>query len=138
MPIIEQKGYSMRTSRKRRSQWVAEPKGFISAQGVCAQDFLRGQSNLQKAGSVLESLARELGLDGALKLHDIRDQWANVFKRPLSLHTYPSTLIGENLFVNVDSPVWLQEINFLKSELIEKLRPFGVKDIKFRLGKVSP
>lgn len=93
---------------------------------------------MQSAGSVLESLARELGIDGALRLHQVRDRWSNVFKGPLSLHSYPSSLRGESLLVNVDSPVWLQEINFLRAEMLERLGPFGVKDIRFRLGKVSP
>lgn len=138
MPTTDQRGYSIQTSRKKRCLWAAGPRGFMSARGAYALDFLRGLSELQKAGSVLESLAKEIGIDGALRLHNIRDHWANVFKKPLSLHSYPSSLIGNNLFVNVDSPVWLQEINFLRPELLEKLRPFGVKDIRFRLGKVSP
>jgi predicted nucleic acid-binding Zn ribbon protein len=66
-------------------------------------------------------MARELGLDSALRLHQVRDCWDNVFKGPLSLHSYPSSLRGESLLVNVDSPVWLQEINFLRAEILKKL-----------------
>jgi hypothetical protein len=41
------------------------------------------------------------------------------------------------MLLNVDSPVWLQELNYFKKDIIEKLCPYGIKDIRFKLGNVT-
>lgn len=38
--------------------------------------------------------------------------------------------------MNVDSPVWLQELNFFKEEIIKKLGSYGVREVRFRLGRI--
>jgi hypothetical protein len=45
---------------------------------------------------------------------------------------------GKLLLVYVSSPVWLHEMRFLKTDLIDKINlllgPPGVKDIRFKVG----
>ncbi len=41
------------------------------------------------------------------------------------------------ILLNVDSPVWLQELNYFKKDIIEKLSPYGIKEVRFKLGGVS-
>jgi predicted nucleic acid-binding Zn ribbon protein len=92
---------------------------------------------LKKAESSLASLASELGLDGSLVLYRIKADWVTVFKGPLSQHTSPHGYQNGRLLVLVDSPVWIQQLNFLKSEMLRKLKEYGVKDLWFKLGAVA-
>ena len=50
----------------------------------------------------------------------------------------PSSLSGNELLLNVDSPVWLQELKFYKEDIIKKVAPYRVRAVRFRLGRVNP
>ena len=39
--------------------------------------------------------------------------------------------------MNVDSHVWLQELNFLKRDIVKKLSPYGVRTVRLRIGKTQ-
>lgn len=91
---------------------------------------------LERADSALSRLVKDLGMENALRLHRIKARWEDLFGEPLSSHIYPARLDGGHLLVNADSPAWLQQTSFYKAEMLEKLRPFGVKDIRLRTGAV--
>jgi hypothetical protein len=92
---------------------------------------------LEKADSAIYSLVKDLGMENALRLYHIKASWGAIFQEPLSLHTSPSKFTDGVLIINVDSPVWLQQINFYKTNIIKKLSRFGVKDIRLKLGRVN-
>lgn len=50
---------------------------------------------------------------------------------------WPSKLSEGEILLNVDSPVWLQELNYYKEDIIKKLNSYGIKEVRFRLGRVS-
>jgi hypothetical protein len=110
----------------------------MSAQGACVRGFFGKLSDLERAGTVLGSLVKDLGLESALALYRIRENWESVFRGPLSLHSSPSGLSRGRLLVNVDSPAWLQQLNFYRKDVVRKLASFGVKDVRFKLGRVRP
>lgn len=91
---------------------------------------------MERADSALSQLIRDLGMESALRLHRIKARWDSLFGEPLSLHIYPSRLDKGQLLVNADSPAWLQQTSFYKADMLEKLGPFGVKDIRLRIGPV--
>jgi hypothetical protein len=91
---------------------------------------------LERADSALSRLVREMGMENALRLHRIKARWDDLFGEPLSSHIYPARLEGGQLLVNADSPAWLQQTSFFKAGIIEKLCPFGVKDVRLRMGAV--
>ena len=49
----------------------------------------------------------------------------------------PALFSRGELLIIVDSPVWLQELNFYKEDIMNKLNFYGVGAIRFRLGRVS-
>jgi hypothetical protein len=122
--------------RRRRLLSRAGHERYIYVQGVCVLDLQRRLYDLRKAGIALLSLVKNLGIESALGLYSIREHWEQVFREPLSLHSSPSSLRNGKLTVNVDSPAWLQQMNFLRTDLLGKLSPFGVTEIRLRLGKV--
>nr|NIR13570.1 DUF721 domain-containing protein [Desulfobacterales bacterium] len=56
---------------------------------------------------------------------------------PLALHTFPRYLSGSRLTMDVDSHAWLQQASFLKSEILKKLKPYGVSDLLMRIGRIE-
>ncbi|MDH5203741.1 MAG: DUF721 domain-containing protein [Nitrospirota bacterium] len=92
---------------------------------------------MQRADSLILPLVRELGFEDGVRLAEMKKKWDDLFHEPLSSHMSPLMLSGGEVILNVDSPVWLQELNFLKEDLIKKLSHYGVRSVRFRLGRVS-
>lgn len=89
---------------------------------------------MKKAGSVLSSLISQLGLEDRIRLDSLQRQWTALFSEPLTLHAFPVELAGKRLTIHVNSPIWLHQLQFLKREILVKLKPFGVADIVLRKG----
>jgi hypothetical protein len=92
---------------------------------------------VKRADSLLNPFIRELGIEDGVKLAEIRRNWYNLFDKPLSYHMSPFILSKGEILLNVDSPVWLQELTFYKEDIIKKMSSYGVKTVRFRLGRVS-
>ena len=92
---------------------------------------------MRRADSLLAPLISNLGISDGVRLAGIRKDWSSLFSDPVPLHTYPLMLSGDELLIAVDSPVWLQELQFYKENIVKKLGSYGVKAVRFRLGRVS-
>jgi len=92
---------------------------------------------MEKAGSLLGPLVKRLGIESGVRLSHIKNDWHTLFGNPLSLHMSPSKLTEGELLLNVDSPIWIQQLNFCKREIKAKLGAYGVREIRFRIGKVA-
>lgn len=64
--------------------------------------------------------------------------WAEVVTEEISRQTEAIKVKNRVLYVNTKSPVWAQELNFLKKEIIDKINAMAgleaVKDIRFKAG----
>ncbi len=87
--------------------------------------------------SDLEAIIKELGLVEELKLQKIQKAFTNLFKPPFTAHLYPVKLNKGELLFHVDSNEWLYEIRLHEQKMLEKLRPYGVSSIRFRLGRIK-
>ncbi|OGW39388.1 MAG: hypothetical protein A2Y97_12845 [Nitrospirae bacterium RBG_13_39_12] len=92
---------------------------------------------MRRADSLIIPLIRELGIKDDLILAEIKKNWHKIFNKPLSYHMYPFKFSNGEILINVDSPVWLQELNLRKEEILRKMNSYEVKTIRFRLGRVS-
>jgi len=90
-----------------------------------------------KTDSLLAPILKNLGIEEGVRLAQIKNNWHKIFEKPLSLHMSPSKLSECELLLNVDSPIWLQQLGYYKREITQKLYPYGVKDVRFRLGRIS-
>lgn len=93
---------------------------------------------MKRADSILTPLIRDLGIENGARLAQIQAHWHTLFQQPLSLHLWPSQLSADELVLNVDSAVWLQELTFRKQTIIERLSPYRIQTVRFRLGRVPP
>ncbi len=92
---------------------------------------------MKKAGSLLDPILRQLGIEAGVRLAHMKSEWSALFEKPLSLHMSPGRLSEGELLLFVDSPLWIQQLNYYRQEIVAKLARYGVKDVRFRLGRVS-
>jgi len=92
---------------------------------------------VKRADSLIIPLVKELGVEDGVRLAEMKKNWDDLFNEPLVSHMSPFMLSGGEVILNVDSPVWLQELNFLKEDIIKKLHHYDVRSVRLRLGRVS-
>lgn len=93
-------------------------------------------------GSIMDGTLRALEIDVPLKAHSIWGAWEEIVGTSVALHAQPRSIHNRILFINVSHSTWIQQLQFLKSTLIEKINSYLgeplVEDIRFKLGKISP
>jgi hypothetical protein len=92
--------------------------------------------------SVVDETLRALGIDAPIKSYSLFNAWREIVGKTIALQTQPRSLRNQILFVDVSHSTWIQQLQFLKPQLLEKLNAFlgepSIRDIRFRLGKISP
>jgi len=92
-------------------------------------------------GSVLDGTLKALELDVPLKAHSIWGAWKEIVGESVALHAQPRSIHNRILFINVSHSTWIQQLQFLKATLIEKINAcLGeplIEEIRFKLGKIS-
>jgi hypothetical protein len=96
----------------------------------------------QSIHSILEKTLKALEIDVPLKSYSIWGAWKEIVGESVSLQTQPRVIRNRILFIDVSHPTWMQQLQFLKPTLLEKINAFlrepYIQDIRFRLGKISP
>jgi len=92
---------------------------------------------LKRLGEFLPRVFDRIGVSERLAQQKAVFLWKKVVGRDISKQTEPNRIEQGILFVSVSNPVWMNELVFLKSEIIRKLNELigqkAVKDIKFYL-----
>ncbi len=91
---------------------------------------------MKRIDSLLSPLVKGLGIEEAVRFEGLKAEWTKIFREPLSLHMSPSRLSNGVLLINVDTPVWLHQINFYRVEILQNLTAFGIRDVRFRIGRI--
>ncbi len=92
----------------------------------------------QKIGDVLPQLIRKMGLEKGIEQYKALNIWHQVVGREISAHTKPGWVNYGILWVIVDDPIWHQELEFLKQQIVEKLNQhlqIKLRGIKFIQNK---
>ena len=92
-------------------------------------------------GTTLQQAMEAARIDVDLDAYRLWQYWEDVVGQPIAQNTQPEAIKGNLLLVNVSSAPWMQQLQFLKSELIEKLNEaLGkdlVGDIRFKIGPLD-
>ena len=98
--------------------------------------------NPQSLRSILEKTLKTLEIDVPLKTYSIMGAWEEIVGESVAAQAQPRSVRSRVLFVDVIHPTWMQQLQFLKSTLLEKVNSFLgeslIQDIRFKLGKISP
>jgi hypothetical protein len=95
----------------------------------------------QKIRSILEDTIRALEIDVQLKTYSILGAWGEIVGESVAEHSQPRSIRNRILFLDVSHSTWMQQLQFLKPTLLEKVNNFLgeplIQDIRFKLGKIS-
>jgi len=91
-------------------------------------------------GNILGDALNKFRTDSDLELVSIFSIWKDVFGEGIANNSKPAGFKGKMLIVYVSSPVWIQELQYYKKNMITKINDALGKelvcDIKFRIGAV--
>jgi len=89
----------------------------------------------QQIGNVFSQLFRDLGIDKAIQQNQAVSRWADIVGERIAQISTADRIENGVLYVKVNSPVWRNELVFMKGNLInsvnDALAKNIVKDIKF-------
>jgi predicted nucleic acid-binding Zn ribbon protein len=92
-------------------------------------------------GTILQQAIEASRIDVDLDAYRLWQQWKDVVGPAIAENTRPEVIKGKLLVVHVSSAPWMQQLQFLKPELIKKLNEtIGkevVGDIRFKIGPVN-
>lgn len=90
--------------------------------------------------SVLEQTLRGLELDVPIRTYSLFSAWKEIVGDTIALQTQPRTIRNHILFIDVSHSTWMQQLQFLKPTLLEKINSFLreplIEDIRFKVNKI--
>lgn len=97
--------------------------------------------NITDISTILHKSFKKLKLGTILREHKILKVWDKAVGEKISRKAQPYKVIGSTLYVKVLNSPWMQELNFMKNIIIEKindeLKENEVEKIIFRAGIVE-
>jgi predicted nucleic acid-binding Zn ribbon protein len=107
-------------------------------------DSKKNNKELIHIGPILKSLLssyQDSATFSVGKLNQIVNVWTSVTGKAISDNTKPYIIKGKLLHVNVTSSVWIQQLQYIKTDLITRLNAAlggeHVDNIKFKIGKIQ-
>ncbi len=92
-------------------------------------------NKVQDIGQVFKALFKDLGIEKSIEQHKAVNIWPEIAGERVAGLSKAEKIERGVLYVKVESPVWRNELVFLKAEIIKKmntaLHKSVVKDIKF-------
>jgi hypothetical protein len=92
-------------------------------------------------GQILDLLFRKLGYDKKIREQKAMFLWNEVVGEHVAAHAQPTQIDNGKMSVVVSDSIWLTELSLLRMQYIakinEELGSMIVKDIEFKIGKVS-
>jgi predicted nucleic acid-binding Zn ribbon protein len=92
-------------------------------------------------GNVIRDMLKNHRLETDTSLTRVWDVWEEAVGEVIAANTRPAAFKGDLLIVNATSSSWLQQLRFLKPEIIRKINhvlgEVPVREIKFKIGPVD-
>ncbi len=96
---------------------------------------------LEHLGAVLDQSLKRFDLTARLDEYGVWPIWNDIVGKTIANNAQPEKIRNGTLFVKVTSPVWMQQLQFMKEMIVEKLneRLNGevVKTIFFMVGRID-
>lgn len=100
----------------------------------------RGKKSVFQADALIPKLVKSLEMQSYFNEYLIQKSYAKLFGEEIAKVSYPESLIGPKLFINVANSPWLMQLSFIKKDIIDKINgQLGrriVREVVFRIGKV--
>ena len=98
----------------------------------------RRKSQPTAIGGVMERVLSDLGLEAAAQALRVGERWEEAVGAEVARHAHPAGMRGDVLEVEVDTPVWGQQLQLCRPEILASLRELlgeqAPTDLRFRVG----
>ncbi|MBI5746942.1 MAG: DUF721 domain-containing protein [Nitrospirae bacterium] len=88
--------------------------------------------------SVINNLSKSLGFEQKMVELSIQKRWGEIMGGKIANHTMPGQIRYKKLYIEVDNPVWMHQLLFLKDEILNRVnRSIGreiINEVRFKLG----
>jgi hypothetical protein len=102
----------------------------------------KNDSPIERLGQVLEKSLKRLELSPRLNEYGVWPIWDDVVGPTIARNAQPEKIRNGTLFVKVASPVWMQQLQYMKEMIAERLNQRlhedTVRNIFFVVGRVDP
>jgi hypothetical protein len=102
----------------------------------------RSRRSLVPLPELVTGLIKAQGLEIRMMEYSLQQQWCTIVGPHIAGHTYPEAIRHRKLYLLAENSVWLQQLLFLKSELMTKIAgAIGqevLSDIVLRVGFLAP
>jgi predicted nucleic acid-binding Zn ribbon protein len=99
------------------------------------------QLRLQPIGEIIFPALKRRGLAVNIEGNSLMKLWPQAVGPQIARQTETDVLRGGTLFVKTTSPVWVQQLHFMKDDIRGKINNLAgkeaVKDIRFSVGPVA-
>ena len=96
---------------------------------------------IERLGEVLETSLKRLDLNARLDDYGVWTIWNQTVGAAIARNAQPEKIRNGTLMVKVSSPVWMQQLQFMKemiaAKLNEQLKGTVVKNIFFVVGRID-
>src|SRR5512134_2686653 len=97
--------------------------------------------SLERLGAVLDHSLKRFELSARLDEYGVWPIWNEVVGKTIAANAQPEKIRNGTLFVKVTSPVWMQQLQFMKEMIAEKLnqrlKSEVVQTIFFMVGRID-
>lgn len=91
--------------------------------------------------NILSPFLKRTGLSWRIKEQKIIENWQEIVGRDIARNTEPSKLRGGVLYIKVSNSIWMQQLQFLKEEIIKRIhqeiKGVGLDDLRLFIGKID-
>ncbi|HEX9454696.1 MAG TPA: DUF721 domain-containing protein [Candidatus Binatia bacterium] len=98
-------------------------------------------SQVDRLSAVLSQSLKRLDLSSRLDEYGVWPIWNDVVGKTIAKNAQPEKIRNGTLIVKVTSPVWMQQLQFMKEMIVEKLnqrlKNDTVKSVFFLVGKID-
>jgi len=112
----------------------------LCSSGCCRRTISRGQNGPEMITSISDILST-LPVNNRVKEYGLWKSWDKMVGQNVARHCQPDRLKDGILFLKVNSSVWMQQLQFMKSIIIDKVNGFmgdnSVRDVRFQIGKLE-
>jgi hypothetical protein len=93
-------------------------------------------------GEILGKILKKRNIPHSSTDRRLLDIWRRAVGPQIASQTHPDTLKRGVLFVRVSAPVWLHQLQFMKEEILDRIKVLNeseeVRNLRFCIGEIPP
>lgn len=102
----------------------------------------RKQKEFQRIGDILKKTLKRKKIPVHVQDHHLSDTWNTAVGPIIAGNTSVHKVKGDTLFVKVSTSTWMQQLQFMKHEILDKVKSSmgdqTIKNIYFSIGDIHP